>query len=578
MQRSTRSTIVAIALPALVGLFGAIAVTGPEAAAQGVPPPLDALPGTVLSGAGDRDQLRIIDTGDINGDGAVDLAIGWTVRPGTGSTENHYGAVFGRPAWPAEATRDTISDSIEILLPQRRGALAPDTPDVSLGGFEDIDGDGIDDIFLARADETAGDVSLAVVVYRGHAGPWTDLDVEATPPDFQLVQPRIGRDAAAPEHIPRPNRFAAGDVNGDGVNDLMAFSCNIRSPRYGRGDEGALYVYLSPPGGPRDVDMSVVPPDHVIHGGEGELLGCLGSYGTQDFDGDGTYDQLITGWDVTRGEHVVRLLPGGAWPAVGYLSDLETAELYLVEEDNRADSSVYSPRFLPDVTGDGLPEIKVRSAGRVYQQSNLWFSETAPSGRVSIQSADLQLVETWFEREGLGYAGRLGATARTDVNADGRSDLAYMVQRKDDRGPWRWRYHFDALSLRGQLLRPRTDETVGDAAFELREQPNDQTRPIQWIADVTGDGIDDMWITEANATGPDRARQAGVNTLYVGPLSGPAAPTATPMPSSVPPSPTATAPPDTATPTSPPPSATPSPTALPLDGLYFPAVLRDWLR
>jgi len=584
-QTFTRGALL-IALAATGATMSVPAVAERISAVADGPPSLGAVPISVLQGEAERAMYRIIDSGDLDGDGARDLAVAWSVRPTSGSEEAHYGIVFGRPRWPVHAARTALTNTIEVIVPQRRGLLAPSQADFTFGGLEDVDGDGRDDILIARSDDYAGNVAITVAVYHGHAQPWADLDVAATAPDFTLRQPSIGRDPAAARTIPRPNRFQSGDVNGDGLPDVMAFSCELKSPRYGRGDEGALLVWLGVIGGPAHIDMTADDPDHILYGDPGELLGCLGLYGTTDFDGDGRFDLLITGWDAPRQEHVVHFLPGRPdWPAVGHVADLAAATFFLDEDENRGDQSVYSPRFIPDVDGDGLPELKVRSAGAVYAASHLWYSRGAAlSGATSVRAADLNLVDTWMDSEGLGLSGTLDARQRRDVNADGRSDLVYMLLRPNDRGPWRWRFHLDAANAPNATLRPRTDPTVGDASFERPEPAAGEARPVMWLGDFTGDGVDDMWISESTARGTDRTLDAGLNTLYGGPLTGQAAPTAAASPTTpvAPPTTTPGSPPSATATTVPPTlvaSPTASPTAAPIpDGMYFPLVMFEWRR
>lgn len=228
------------------------------------------------------------------------------------------------------------------------------------------------------------------------------------------------------------------------------------------------------------------------------------------------------------------------------------------------------------------PPVGVRSAGAADAASHLWLSgDGTPMGPTSVRAAHATLIDTWFESEGLGLSGVLRDPGAPDVDADGHADLAYMLMRPQDRGAWRWVFHLAADALRGTVLRPRTNDAVGDASWELPEPAAGEARPVLWFGDFTGDGVDDFWLSESTARGVDRTADAGRLTLYAGPLTGAVAAPTAPTPSPPIPSATVTAtaatPTDTPTPAAPtaPPSATPTTQAPPL-AAYLPSVASAW--
>ena len=220
--------------------------------------PMDAKPDLVLTGeaAGDYFGWPAVGAGDLNGDGYSDLAVGAILNDAVVASGGSTYVFFGGPV--PEGTADVVM----------RGRFSGGWLGYSLAGVGDFDGDGCDDILAgAPNDNAGGTLSGAAYLFRG--GP--DMD---DLPDLAFVgapQDRVGHSIGR-----------AGDVNGDGFDDIIAgasFNSTAGS------SAGAAYVYL---GGGLDNKT-----DRVLLGGPGDSMGWPVS-GAGNVNGDGL-DELLLG-------------------------------------------------------------------------------------------------------------------------------------------------------------------------------------------------------------------------------------------------------------------------------------------
>jgi len=201
--------------------------------------------------------------GDVNGDGYDDVLIaasGWeNGQQAEGAVFLYLGSPAGlgaTPAWSAEGN-------------QRFSGFG------SGGRAGDVNGDGFDDLIIGAGGFNHGEVDEGrVFLYLGSpAGPslvadWTAESDQAS----AFFGSYVG---------------AAGDVNGDGYDDVIVGATNYDSPPLAFTPEGRAYLYLGSPAG-----LSWVP-DWTAEGMQvGESFGAVA--GTGDLDGDG-YDDVIVG-------------------------------------------------------------------------------------------------------------------------------------------------------------------------------------------------------------------------------------------------------------------------------------------
>lgn len=216
----------------------------------------------------DERPVRIIDTasnmmggvdvrcaGDVNGDGIDDLVL---VAQAVGAF-----IVFGAPDF-SEVRLDSLGDRGRTVL----GSITRGN------GVGDIDGDGRDEVAVT---DTSGVVTI--------------LHAEQLPPQSRLADapgPRISGKGIDLVSVSR-----AGDMNGDGREDLAVGASSWKAPGAERFATGAVWVITDSSADVR-VGADPIPGFRIDGPPRGyDLLGTA-TVGLGDIDGDG-YDDLLIG-------------------------------------------------------------------------------------------------------------------------------------------------------------------------------------------------------------------------------------------------------------------------------------------
>ncbi len=168
---------------------------------------------TFQGGAADDTLGAVSGAGDLNGDGIDDVIIGAAGADPSGSRSGETYVVFGRAdGFPATLSPDDLDGTNGFRLP---GVGAGDFSGIAVAGIGDINNDGIDDAVIAAQEAQLGRFPTAYVLFGTRDGfdavvPLADV---AGPRGFRLLPDQIGslRVAVA----------GAGDVNGDGIADLI---------------------------------------------------------------------------------------------------------------------------------------------------------------------------------------------------------------------------------------------------------------------------------------------------------------------------------------------------------------------
>ena len=268
----------------------------------------DGTRGFVLNGVAGNDQtgMSLGTAGDVNADGFDDVIVGafWADPGGRNGAGRTY-VVFGKPSgFPAQINLSSLlaahggDGSVGFAI---NGIAVDDKSGNDVATAGDVNHDGIDDIVIgAVARDPLGRLTAgeAYVVYG------TDLGFAAEFELSSLLAVNGGDDsrgfvlhgAVAQDRVGE-GVAAAGDVNGDDIDDLIIGAYGARSWT------GQSYiVFGSATGFPAEIDLATL---HAAGGGDGSegvvLLGINASdytgqsgAGAGDINGDG-FDDVIVG-------------------------------------------------------------------------------------------------------------------------------------------------------------------------------------------------------------------------------------------------------------------------------------------
>ena len=237
---------------------------------------LDGSNGFRLNGVTEEDHsgYSVSGAGDVNGDGFDDLIVGapYTNPSGIGSGSAYV--VFGKAADFA-ATMDL--SSLNGSNGFRLDSVAVDLSGFSVSDAGDVNGDGFDDLLVGAPGALNGSGSSYLVFGKATGfNAVLDLSTLNSNSGFRV-------NGVAAHDVMGESVSAAGDVNGDGFDDIVVGA--HRADPNGLGDAGSSYVVFG---------RSSLTDDGVIRGTPGDNT-LTGTSAAERFDaGDGN-DRMIGG-------------------------------------------------------------------------------------------------------------------------------------------------------------------------------------------------------------------------------------------------------------------------------------------
>ncbi len=256
---------------------------------------LDGTNGFILTGidAVDRSGWSASSAGDVNGDGYDDLIIGapYAAPNGVGNAGETYIVYGGAVAPGTEGVLDlsALDGTNGFIL---TGIDLNDLSGFSVSSAGDVNGDGYDDLIIGAfgADASAGET---YIVYGGASAPGTDgvLDLGALDGTNGFILNGIDTNDFSGASV-----SSAGDVNGDGYDDLIIGARGADPNGDRSGETYIVYGVASAPGTDGVLDLGALDGTNgfIVNGIDaGDFSGSSVS-SAGDVNGDG-YDDLIIG-------------------------------------------------------------------------------------------------------------------------------------------------------------------------------------------------------------------------------------------------------------------------------------------
>jgi hypothetical protein len=472
--------------------------------------------------------ITVATAGDVNGDGYADVIVGSYLYDNGQADEGrafiYYGSATGlatTPAWTGETNE----------------ASAQFGWSVATAG--DVNGDGFSDVIVGANLSDNGQADEGrTYLYFGAASGLTSNENWAVDSNQSLG--RIGWSVAS-----------AGDVNGDGYDDVVAGATGYYNGL------GAALVYLGSPTGPGVIPDAILDENLGLPGGGGVANFGRSVAAAGDVNGDGYGDVIVGGFGGFNS------VGGKAYVFLGSASGVADTPVWTATPSQIQTDFAFSVAGAGDINGDGYADVIVGEqkldvlgagpdAGAAYvyygspsgpsptpswsrtgpSQSDQFGSSVASAGDVNRDGySDVIIGASHPGNIGKAYvflgspfglafsplwtaSGSVGAefgesvACAGDINGDGYSDVVVGAPKDSV-----------VSSLRGRLFvylgSPTGPSATFDTAIDGGATSDQFAFSVAGVGDVNGDGLDDVVTGNQPATGLGNKAY-----LYLGSASG----------------------------------------------------------
>ncbi|MEQ8383078.1 MAG: hypothetical protein RH949_12010 [Coleofasciculus sp. A1-SPW-01] len=468
--------------------------------------------GFVINGidAVDHSGRSVSGAGDINGDGIDDLIIGAPAADPNGNSEaGKTYIVFGQSeAFDTTLNLSQLNGKNGFVI---NGIDAGDYSGGSVSGAGDINGDGIDDLIIGaqNADPNGNTNAGETYIVFGHSDGFDAA--------FNLSQLN-GSNGFVINGIDAFDRLGrsvsvAGDINGDGIDDLI-ISAHNADPN------GKIYIVFGKEGSfDAAFNLSQLNGSNgfVINGIDaGDFIGGSVS-GAGDINGDGI-DDLIIGAPLAdpngisgAGETYVVFGNSEGFDAPFNLSQLNGRNGFVINGIDAGDFIGGSVSGAGDINGDGIDDLIIGAARAGENSGETYVVFGSSEGfDADINPSELD-GNNGFVLNGIDgdYSGGSFSGAG-DINGDGIDDLIIGAIGADPNGNSGAGATYVVFgSSEGFDASINPSELDGNNGFVLNGIDEDDFSggSVSGAGDINGDGIDDLIIGAigADPNGNDRA-------------------------------------------------------------------------
>ncbi|MCI4645863.1 MAG: Ig-like domain-containing protein [Hyphomonadaceae bacterium] len=472
--------------------------------------------GFVLEGTDSEDlagrDVELI--GDVNDDGIADILISAIGGDDNGADSGEAYVVFGTALGFPETFQLSSLDGTNGF--KIRGAATTDALGRTIAGIGDINNDGIEDFAVgARFADPGGraDAGAAYIIFGTDAGFPSALEVT----DLDGTNGFVVEGVTAGDRTGR-SLAAAGDVNGDGIDDFIV-GAPFADPN--GGDSGAAYViYGKATAFSATFDPATLDGTNgfsIFGENSGDTAG-LSISSASDINDDGFADIVI---GAPGGDPAAGLEGGEAYVVYGG-DPLTPANVFLSNISSEIEGNVgfkmsglaagdqlgFDVSIAGDFNGDGIDDIVITApfaetlgvpnSGSAY----VIFGTDAgfPDETVDLSALDGTDGFVLIGRSGNGNTGTSVHNAG-DINNDGIDDLIIGTPGIDGAEPGAGQTYIvfgSADGFSGTLRFSQIDETEGFTIAGLNLQ-DASGFAVGGDRDVNGDGIDDIIIGAGGA-------------------------------------------------------------------------------
>ncbi|WP_139458934.1 beta strand repeat-containing protein [Bathymodiolus thermophilus thioautotrophic gill symbiont] len=407
--------------------------------------------GFVINGedSGSHSGHSVSSAGDVNGDGLDDLIVGaYQAVPGGKNKAGESYVVFGK----ADGTAVNLSTIVSgagtggFVI---NGESAEDWSGFSVSSAGDVNGDGLGDLIVGAYQAAPGGKNKAgksYVVFGKTNGTAVNLSAVASGTGGFVMNGESAGDWSG------FSVSSAGDVNGDGLGDLI-IGAYFATPddRAGQsGQAGKTYVVFGKADGTA-VNLSTIASSHtetgfIINGDKAGDRSGFSVSSAGDVNGDGLDDLILgtyfadpDGKKISQAFVVFGTADGNA--VILSTPIISGPGGFVINGDKAGDRSGASVSSAGDVNGDGLDDLIVGAyydGGSQTGKSFVVFGKT-DDDVVNLSAMALNTGTGGFVINGANSGDWSGASVSSagDVNGDGLDDLivgAYLANPADGKG------------------------------------------------------------------------------------------------------------------------------------------------